>query len=110
MGTCRELQIIHTDFKPENVMLMETLTPRHWEMSLQPPGGSSAAAGGGGSSAQGQPAAGTHSGSLTKNQKKKAKRKAKKAAAAGSQDVSDKWRASKLQRASNIAPPLRVPV
>ena len=86
---CSELSIIHTDFKPENVMLQETLTPRHWEMAIAPP---TRAAHGGSSGAkqsgvpQPQASAGDSSGQ-TKNQKKKAKRRAKKAAASGSMDV-----------------------
>jgi len=43
---CRKLQIIHTDFKPENVMLLDTLQERRWEMVLQNsrPGPAAAAA------------------------------------------------------------------
>ncbi|KAF6263671.1 kinase-like domain-containing protein [Scenedesmus sp. NREL 46B-D3] len=79
----RELQIIHTDFKPENVMLFDTLSPRHWEMQLNPVSGppppAAAAAGRVGNSSGQAPSS---SAGLTKNQKKKAKKKAKKAAAA----------------------------
>ena len=32
--TCRELKIIHTDFKPENVMLVEPLRERVWELPV----------------------------------------------------------------------------
>lgn len=76
----RQLSIIHTDFKPENVMLLETLQPRHWEMVVQQPTPAPAAA-----------AAAAVPGQLTKNQKKKAKRKAKKSgsAATSSQGVSE---------------------
>jgi ribosomal protein L12E/L44/L45/RPP1/RPP2 len=75
---CRELEIIHTDFKPENVMLVETLQPRHWEMVVQQPTPAPSTA------------AAAAAGQLTKNQKKKAKRKAKKteSAATNSQEVS----------------------
>jgi hypothetical protein len=68
---CRQLSIIHTDFKPENVMLLETLQPRRWEMVVQQPTPAPAAAA-------------APPGQLTKNQKKKAKRKAKKAGPAAS--------------------------
>lgn len=83
---CRQLSIIHTDFKPENVMLLDTLTPRHWEMTLQPSRAPSAALGD--NEVQQQQSHSGASSGLTKNQKKKAKRKAKKAAAAAaSQEV-----------------------
>jgi hypothetical protein len=82
---CRQLSIIHTDFKPENVMLVETLQPRHWEMVVQQPTPAP--------SAPAAAAASASPGQLTKNQKKKAKRKAKKAgAAASSQEVSHRLR------------------
>jgi hypothetical protein len=89
LRVCRELQIIHTDFKPENVMLFDTLSPRHWEMQLNPVSGPpppAAAAAGRAAGSSGQAPSG--SASLTKNQKKKAKKKAKKAAAGGSAEVS----------------------
>lgn len=74
--SCRQLSIIHTDFKPENVMLLETLQPRHWEMVVQQqPTPAAPKPGAAGAASPGQ---------LTKNQKKKAKRKAKKAGAAAS--------------------------
>lgn len=92
----RELQIIHTDFKPENVMLFDTLSPRHWEMQLQPLSGPPPAAAGRSGGSSGQAASG--SAGLTKNQKKKAKKKAKKAAAGGSQDVS-----ASVEAASSMA-------
>jgi ribosomal protein L12E/L44/L45/RPP1/RPP2 len=86
---CRELSIIHTDFKPENVMLLETLQPRHWEMVVQQPTPAPAAA---------AAAAGGAPGQQTKNQKKKAKKKAKKAgsAATSSQEVRGTARLSHL--------------
>lgn len=65
----RQLQIIHTDFKPENVMLVEPLHHRSWdlpslaEVKREPAPASVLAAGQ----------------VLTKNQKKKAKRKQKRA-------------------------------
>lgn len=79
----RQLSIIHTDFKPENVMLLETLQPRHWEMVVQQSTPAPAAAAAAGAAAI--------PGQLTKNQKKKAKRKAKKSgsAATSSQGVSE---------------------
>lgn len=84
----RERSIIHTDFKPENVMLAETLSPRRWEMTLAPPPSAApraaAAGAAGGAAGAGAAAAGGAGGGLTKNQKKKAKRRAKKAAAAAS--------------------------
>ncbi|KAL6748122.1 kinase-like domain-containing protein, partial [Haematococcus lacustris] len=86
----RELQIIHTDFKPENVMLVRPLRQRVWELPglpahllsqgplappLGPPTGPS-------------PLPPTHPASsaapppsINKNQRKKAKRRAKKEAA-----------------------------
>ncbi len=72
----RELSIIHTDFKPENVMLVDPVKPRVFDIQL-PSSKPSAAA------LPGPPAAGAAAGSgaasaLTKNQKKKQKRKAKK--------------------------------
>jgi hypothetical protein len=95
VGVCRELQIIHTDFKPENVMLFDTLSPRHWEMQLQPvngpPPAAAAAAAGRAAGSGGQAPSG--SAGLTKNQKKKAKKKAKKAAAGGSAEVGGKMHA-----------------
>lgn len=72
----RQLSIIHTDFKPENVMLLETLQPRHWEMVVQQPTPAPAAA-----------AAAAVPGQLTKNQKKKAKRKAKKSGSTATSEV-----------------------
>eukprot|EP00879_Flechtneria_rotunda_P012527 GHRR01013080.1.p1 GENE.GHRR01013080.1~~GHRR01013080.1.p1 ORF type:complete len:446 (+),score=175.58 GHRR01013080.1:873-2210(+) len=86
-----QLHIIHTDFKPENVMLMETLQPRRWEMVLQPAATaalSSACHNQGASQQTGQ--------ALTKNQKKKAKRRAKKAAS-DSQEVSASMDATNSQ-------------
>jgi hypothetical protein len=88
---CRQLSIIHTDFKPENVMLLETLQPRHWEMVVQQPTPAPSAP---------AAAAAASPGQLTKNQKKKAKRKAKKAGAgASSQEVSHR----RLSRAVHVA-------
>lgn len=67
-------------------MLFDTLTPRHWEMTLLQPGAVAAAAACG--NAVQQQAHSSESSGLTKNQKKKAKRKAKKAAAtAADQEV-----------------------
>ena len=69
----RELNIIHTDFKPENVMLVDTLEPRHWEMDVPVKGAAQAAVA--------APTQSSGSSGLSKNQKKKARQKAKKAAA-----------------------------
>lgn len=69
-------KIIHTDLKPENVMLSQPIRRKH--LPAAPAAASEAAA----TTAAGlQPpvsAAGSDPGQLTKNQKKKAKRKAKK--------------------------------
>jgi serine/threonine-protein kinase SRPK3 len=73
--------ILHTDIKPENIMLADTLTPRRWELELPP--APAPAAGGGGASGGGGGGGGAGGGGLTKNQKKKAKRKQAKAAAGG---------------------------
>jgi len=89
----RERDIIHTDFKPENVMLCQPLRDRTWEipdvetLARQPAAAASAAAPAAApSQPQAQPRAnGTSapadSGGLSKSQKKKAKKKAKKQAA-----------------------------
>ncbi|KAI8472103.1 MAG: Serine/threonine protein kinase SRPK1 [Monoraphidium minutum] len=80
--------ILHTDLKPENIMLTDTLAPRRWEMELPPvpPPAPARPAGGGGGAQQQQQQQQQGSGDgggggLTKNQKKKAKRKQAKAAA-----------------------------
>ena len=84
--------ILHTDIKPENVMLVDTLAPRRWELELPgagaAAGGAGGGGGGGGAAANGGGAGGSGGGggggaALTKNQKKKAKRKQAKAAAGG---------------------------
>lgn len=86
----RELQIIHTDFKPENVMLIEPLKDRVWELPTPgstlpaPKGqgkGTAAAAGGTAATGGDGGAAGAAAGALTKGQKKALRKKAKKAAA-----------------------------
>jgi len=71
----RERQIIHTDLKPENVLLEHALPDamRRRRSSVALSGGK-----GGKASAPGGGAAAGASGALTKNQKKKLKRKAKK--------------------------------
>jgi len=75
-----KLNIIHTDLKPENVVLMrddfeliEDMAQRRWEVLQTPPDGADANEG------IAQPGAAVK---LTKNQKKRAKAKAKAAAAA----------------------------
>jgi serine/threonine-protein kinase SRPK3 len=74
----RERGIIHTDLKPENVMLVDTLAPRRWRAGEEAVEGVGAGAG-----AAAAAAAGGQQQPLSKSQKKKAKRKAKAAAAAG---------------------------
>jgi serine/threonine-protein kinase SRPK3 len=91
--------ILHTDLKPENVMLVDTLAARRWELELPPPPprapaggagswGASAVtaqqqqqqkAGGGGSGSGASGGGGSGDGQLSRSQKKKAKRKAKAA-------------------------------
>lgn len=94
--------ILHTDLKPENVMLVDTLAPRRWELELPPApapvGGVHRQAGAGGGQQTGATAAGGGSsgGALSKSQKKKAKRKAKVAAAGGAAGGDDSQHGSQL--------------
>ncbi|CAI5494943.1 unnamed protein product [Closterium sp. Naga37s-1] len=98
----RQLSIIHTDLKPENVLLVRSIDDQlgiggRMEGPPPPPpppppvsvprGGDGAGAGGGrgggaGGSAEGGALASPASSGLTKNQRKKLKKKAKKAGAA----------------------------
>ncbi|CAI5960272.1 unnamed protein product [Closterium sp. NIES-64] len=96
----RQLSIIHTDLKPENVLLVRSIDDQlgiGGRMDGPPPpppppvsvprGGDGAGAGGGrgggaGGAAEGGPLASPASSGLTKNQRKKMKKKAKKAEAA----------------------------
>ncbi|CAI5534462.1 unnamed protein product [Closterium sp. Naga37s-1] len=103
----RQLSIIHTDLKPENVLLVRSIDDQlgiGGRMDGPPPpppppppvsvsrGGDGAGAGGGrgggagaggaGGTAEGGPLASPASSGLTKNQRKKLKKKAKKAGAA----------------------------
>ncbi|KAL4427663.1 hypothetical protein ABPG75_001752 [Micractinium tetrahymenae] len=75
-------QIIHTDLKPENVMLTEPVKPRRSQSSaaLADSSGGAGAAGGRPSKLEAAVASGQH---LTKNQKKKLRQKAKKKGSEG---------------------------
>jgi serine/threonine-protein kinase SRPK3 len=88
----RQLEIIHTDFKPENVMLCDPLNDRTWELpdlAALTPAPSARAAPPAPRITSSQPqqqreaSAMSVSTGMTKNQRKKAKKKAKKKAAAG---------------------------
>lgn len=83
----REREIIHTDFKPENVMLVEPLRDRVWELpgtGAAQPGPAAATQGPGQApepATKAASAAAAANGALTRNQKKKLKKKQKRVAA-----------------------------
>ncbi|GLC46377.1 hypothetical protein PLESTB_001768700 [Pleodorina starrii] len=76
-------EIIHTDFKPENVMLMEPLRDRTWVIPqpTEQPNASQAARSAPAAPAAAPTAPANGAEGLTRNQKKKLKKKLKKAAA-----------------------------
>ena len=71
LAVCRELEIIHTDLKPENVMLGRPLASREWRLSASQAAAKELMA-------AALAAAKAENRTVTKNQKKKLKKKIKK--------------------------------